>query len=91
MIKHEGLVFDPHTMQLVGFGKDALEPNFIFSEFNRLGQSNTNQPIMDTEVDIAARAKHYLEFCFTLWNGKGEPMNFCGAQYALRTMDATFI
>jgi hypothetical protein len=54
MTKHEGLVFDPHTiMQLiVGFGKDALEPNVILSEFNDgLGESNTiNQPIVDTEV-----------------------------------------
>jgi hypothetical protein len=37
MTIHEGLVFDPHTIQLVGFGKDALEPNVILSESNRLG------------------------------------------------------
>jgi hypothetical protein len=86
-----GLVFDPHTMQLVGFGKDALEPSVILSESNRLGKSNTNQPIVDTEVDNTARAKHYLAFFFTLLNGKGAPMKFCGARYALRTMDATFI
>jgi hypothetical protein len=52
-------------MHLVGFGKDALEPNVILSEFNRLGESNTNQPIVETEVDIEARAKHYLAFLFT--------------------------
>jgi hypothetical protein len=46
---------------------------------------------LDTEVDIAARAKHYLAFFFTLWNGKGAPMKFCGAQNALLTMDAIFI
>jgi hypothetical protein len=39
MTIHEGLVFVPNTMQLVGFGKDALEPNVILSEFNRLGES----------------------------------------------------
>jgi hypothetical protein len=47
MTKHEALNFDPHTMQLVGFGKDSLETNVILSEFNRLGQSNTNQTIVD--------------------------------------------
>jgi hypothetical protein len=46
---------------------------------------------VDTEVDTAARAKHYLAFFFTLWNGKGAPMKFCGARYALLTMDAAFI
>jgi hypothetical protein len=39
MAIHEGFVFVPHTMQLVGFGKDALEPNVILYEFNRLGES----------------------------------------------------
>jgi hypothetical protein len=46
---------------------------------------------VDTEVNNAARAKNYLAFFVTLWNGKGAPMKFYGARYDIRTMDATCI
>ena len=46
-----------------------------------------------TEIkkDIDARAKHYLVFFFSTWNGKAAPMKFGAARFALRTIESNFI
>ena len=82
----KGVVFNPHTMRIVGVASDAFDLDVIKKEMSKLNDNETN------EVHRPPLAKHFFVFIFTTWEIKKFPkFSIVAARYATLSLDANFL
>ena len=82
----EGVVFNPHSMRIVGFASDAFDLDVIKREMAKLNDLESNVPRQPP------LAKHFLVFIFTTWEIRNCPkFSIVAARYATLSLDANFL
>ena len=85
MAVKEKIVFNVHTMRIVGFAHDAFDIDIIKKEME-------DQLCSDSQNKRPPLAKHFLVFIFTLFETKNCPkFSVIAARYACLTLNSTFI
>ena len=81
----EKLVFNPHTMELVGFVGGAVGDDVVTEEFRRLSQQHNEDESKDGGVgnQRPATAEHLLLFIFTSWDKQQPLIKRAVARYAV--------
>mmetsp|Transcript_37638 Transcript_37638/g.87716 ORF Transcript_37638/g.87716 Transcript_37638/m.87716 type:complete len:91 (+) Transcript_37638:246-518(+) len=85
MVIKEKLVFNVHTMRLIGFAHDAFDLDIIKKEMSQQCDSDGNDK-------APPLAKHFLVFIFTNHEVKNCPKFSCiAARYSTVFPDANFL